>query len=55
MLTLDSPAEAISWVTEQGSFANSSAADNAYNQLKAETKPRNARGMDIVLSDLWES
>ena len=48
MLTFYSPAEAISWAVEQGAFADSFAAEVAYDQLKAEMKPRNAKEMYII-------
>jgi hypothetical protein len=48
MLTFYSPAEAISWSVEQGAFADSFAAEVAYDQLKAEIKPRNAKEMYTV-------
>jgi hypothetical protein len=48
VLTFYSPAEAISWAVEQGAFADSFAAEVAYDQLKAEMKPRNAKEMYTV-------
>ena len=48
VLTFYSPAEAISWAVEQGAFADSFAAEVAYEQLKAEMKPRHAKEMYII-------
>jgi len=47
VLTFYSPTEAISWAVDQGAFADSFAAEVAYDQLKAEIKPRNAKEMYI--------
>jgi hypothetical protein len=47
VLTFYSPTEAISWAVEQGAFADSFAAEVAYEQLKAEMKPRHAKEMYI--------
>ena len=48
VLTFYSPTEAISWAVEQGAFADSFTAEIAYEQLKAEMKPRNAKEMYII-------
>jgi hypothetical protein len=48
VLTFYSPAEAISWAVEQGAFADDFTAEVAYEQLKAEIKPRNAKEMYII-------
>ena len=48
VLTFYSPTEAISWAVDQGAFADSFAAEVAYDQLKAEMKPRNAKEMYII-------
>src|SRR3954452_856113 len=48
VLTFYSPAEAISWAVEQGAFADSFTAEVAYEQLKAEIKPRHAKEMYII-------
>jgi hypothetical protein len=48
VLTFYSPAEAISWAVEQGAFPDAFAAEIAYDQLRGEMKPRNAREMYIA-------
>ena len=48
VLTFYSPTEAISWAVEQGAFADSFTAEVAYEQLKAEIKPRHAKEMYII-------
>ncbi len=45
VLTFYSPTEAISWAVEQGAFVDSFTAEVAYEQLKAEMKPRHAKEM----------
>jgi hypothetical protein len=47
VLTFYSPTEAISWAVEQGAFADAFAAEIAYDQLRTEMKPRNAKEMYI--------
>jgi hypothetical protein len=47
VLTFYSPAEAISWAVEQGAFPDTFAAEIAYDQLRGEMKPRNAKEMYI--------
>jgi len=47
VLTFYSPTEAISWAVEQGAFADTFAAEIAYDQLRGELKPRNAKEMYI--------
>jgi hypothetical protein len=47
VLTFYSPTEAISWAMEQGAFADTFAAEIAYEQLRSEMKPRNAKEMYI--------
>jgi hypothetical protein len=48
VLTFYSPTEAISWAMEQGAFADTFAAEIAYEQLRSEMKPRNAKEMYIA-------
>ena len=48
VLTFYSPTEAIAWAVEQGAFADSFAAEIAYEQLRGEMKPRNAKEMYIA-------
>ena len=47
VLTFYSPTEAISWAVEQGAFADTFTAEIAYEQLRSEMKPRNAKEMYI--------
>ncbi|MGF7177315.1 AAA family ATPase [Azospirillum doebereinerae] len=44
-LSFYSPAEALAWGVEQGAYPNAEAAQAAYDQLKLERGPRNAREM----------
>jgi cell division septation protein DedD len=48
VLTFHNPSEAISWAVEQGAFADVFAAEIAYDQLRGEMKPRNAKEMYIA-------
>jgi hypothetical protein len=48
VLTFYSPTEAIAWAVEQGAFADNFAAEIAYEQLRGEMKPRNAKEMYIA-------
>jgi len=45
VLTFYSPAEALAWGVDQGAFPSAEAAQSAYDRLKADCKPRNAREM----------
>ena len=47
VLTFYSPTEAISWAVEQGAFPDTFTAEIAYEQLRSEMKPRNAKEMYI--------
>ncbi|CAO3434511.1 AAA family ATPase [Azospirillum endophyticum] len=52
VLTFYSPAEAVAWGVDQGAFPTAEAAQEAYDQLKADAKPRNAREMYAAWTDL---
>ncbi|UEM02581.1 ATP-binding protein [Skermanella rosea] len=45
VLTFYSPTEAVSWGVDQGAFPDAAAAQAAYDQLKGEVGPRNAKEM----------
>jgi hypothetical protein len=48
VLTFYSPTEAVSWAVEQGAFTDTFEAEIAYEQLRGEMKPRNAKEMYIA-------
>ncbi len=54
-LTFYSPAEALAWGVDQGAFADADAAQAAYDQLKAERAPRNAKAMYAAWIELVNS
>ncbi len=52
VLTFYTPAEAVAWGVDQGAYPTVEAAQAAYDQLKAERGPRNAREMYRAWIDL---
>jgi hypothetical protein len=48
VLTFYSPTEAVSWAVEQGAFTDTFEAEIAYEQLRGEMKPRDAKEMYIA-------
>ncbi|MBK1836888.1 AAA family ATPase [Azospirillum sp. YIM B02556] len=52
VLTFYGPAEAVAWGVGQGAFPTAEAAQEAYDRLKADAKPRNAREMYAAWIDL---
>ncbi|MBP2296333.1 AAA family ATPase [Azospirillum rugosum] len=52
VLTFYTPAEAVAWGVDQGAYPTAEAAQAAYDQLKAERGPRNAREMYRAWIDL---